>query len=64
MLPEEPLLLEPLEYPPPDPPFALAKETVGTPIRDTTTNAAMSFVVVKKSFLSIDVRVIKQARPS
>jgi hypothetical protein len=55
MLPEAPLLLEPLEYPPPDPPFALAKDTVGTPIRDNTMHVAMSFVVFKTGFLSVDV---------
>jgi hypothetical protein len=54
MLPEPPLLLEPPEYPPPDPPFALAKETVGTPIRENTMHAAMSFVVFKISILSMD----------
>jgi hypothetical protein len=56
MLPEAPLLLEPLENPPPyPPPLALAKDTVGTPIREITIIAAMSFVVFKISFLSIDV---------
>jgi hypothetical protein len=48
--------LEPLEYPPPyPPPLALAKDTVGTPIRVITIIAAMSFVVFKISVLSIDV---------
>jgi len=56
MLPEEPLLLEPLEYPPPDPPLAFAKETVGTPIRDNAMHAAMSLVVFKIGFLSINVQ--------
>ena len=57
MLPGAPLLLEPLEYPPPypPPPRALAKDTVGTPIREITIIAAMSFVVFKIRFLSIDV---------
>src|SRR5438046_10208618 len=56
MLPEAPLLLEPLENPPPyPPPLALAKDTVGTPIREITIIAAMTFVVFKISFLSIDV---------
>jgi hypothetical protein len=56
MLPGAPLLLEPLEYPPPyPPPLALAKDTVGTPIREITIIAAMSFVVFKIRFLSIDV---------
>jgi hypothetical protein len=56
MLPEAPLPPELLEYPRPDPPpLAFAKETVGTPIRDNTMNAAISFVVFKTSFLSIDV---------
>jgi hypothetical protein len=56
MLHGAPLLLEPLEYPPPyPPPLALAKDTVGTPIREITIIAAMSFVVFKICFLSIDV---------
>jgi hypothetical protein len=56
MLPEEPLLLDPLENPPPyPPPLALAKDRVGTPIREITIHTAMSFVVFKTSFLSIDV---------
>jgi hypothetical protein len=56
MLPGAPLPLEPLEYPPPyPPPLALAKDTVGTPIREITIIAAMTFVVFKTSFLSIDV---------
>jgi hypothetical protein len=56
MLPEGLLLLEPLEYPPPyPPPRALAKERDGSPIRAITTIAAMSFVVFKISFLSIDI---------
>jgi hypothetical protein len=56
MLPEAPLLLDPLEYPPPyPPPLALAKDTVGTPIREITIITAMSFVVFTISFLSIDV---------
>ena len=56
MLPEEPLLLDPLENPPPyPPPLALAKDTVGTPIREITIHTAMSFVMFKTSFLSIDV---------
>jgi len=56
MLPGELLLREPLEYPPPyPPPLALAKDRVGSPIRETTIIAAMSFVVFKASFLSIDV---------
>ena len=56
MLPGAPKPLEPPEYPPPNPPpLALAKDTVGTPIREITIIAAMSFVVFKISFLSIDV---------
>ena len=48
--------LEPPEYPPPNPPpLALAKDTVGTPISEITIIAAMSFVVFKTRFLSIDV---------
>ena len=58
MLPEAPLLLEPPEYPPPNPPpLALAKDTVGTPISEITIIAAMSFVVFKTGFLSIDVAI-------
>jgi hypothetical protein len=49
-------LRDPLENPPPDPPRAFAKERVGTPIRDNTMVAAMSFVLFKASVLSIDVR--------
>ena len=49
-------LRDPLEKPPPDPPRAFAKERVGTPIRDNTMVAAMSFVLFKARFLSIDVR--------
>lgn len=49
-------LRDPLEKPPPDPPRAFAKERVGTPIRDNTMVAAMSFVLFKASVLSIDVR--------
>ena len=45
---------DPPEYPPP-PPLALAKETVGAPIRAQTMHAAMSFVVFKLGVLSIDV---------
>jgi hypothetical protein len=56
MLPEGLLLLEPLEYPPPyPPPLALAKDRVGSPIREITIIAAMSFVLFKISVLSIDV---------
>src|SRR6185295_4098967 len=47
--------LEPPEYPPPyPPPLALAKDTVGTPIKVITISAAMSFVVFI-NFLSIDI---------
>lgn len=49
-------LRDPLEYPPPDPPRAFAKERVGAPIRDNTMVAAMSCVLFKASVLSIDVR--------
>ncbi len=50
--------LEPPEYPPPNPPpLALAKDTVGIPISEITIIAAMSFVVFKTSFLSIDVAI-------
>ncbi len=56
MLPEGLLLLEPLEYPPPyPPPLALAKDRVGSPIREITIIAAMSFVVFMLHVLSIDV---------
>jgi hypothetical protein len=56
MLPGELKPLEPPEYPPPyPPPLALAKDTVGTPIREITIIAAMSFVVFKIRFLSIAV---------
>jgi hypothetical protein len=48
------MLPEPLEYPPPDPPFAFAKEIVGTPTRENAIVAAMSFVVFKTCFLSMD----------
>jgi hypothetical protein len=54
MLPEALLLRDPLEYPPPEPPLAFAKDRVGTPIREITMVAAMSFVVFKTSFLSMD----------
>ena len=54
MLPEELPLREPLENPPPDPPRAFAKETVGTPTRVKIMDAAMSFVVFKTGFLSIE----------
>jgi hypothetical protein len=53
MLPEALLLRDPLEYPPPEPPLAFAKDRVGTPIRENTMVAAMSFVVFKTSFLSM-----------
>jgi hypothetical protein len=63
MLPEEPLLLDPLENPPPyPPPLALAKDTVGTPIREITIITAMSFVVFMSSFLSIDVASCSSTR--
>ncbi len=56
MLPGAPLLLEPLEYPPPyPPPLALAKDKVGSPIRVITIIAAMSFVGFNVRVLSIDV---------
>jgi hypothetical protein len=56
MLPGPPLLLEPLEYPPPyPPPLALAKDKVGSPIRAITIIAAISFVGFKISILSIDL---------
>jgi hypothetical protein len=56
MLPGAPKPLEPLEYPPPyPPPLALAKDTVGTPIKEITIIAAMTFIVFKISVLSIDV---------
>jgi hypothetical protein len=48
--------LEPPEYPPPyPPPLALAKDTVGSPIKAITIIPAMSFVVFKIRVLSIDV---------
>ena len=64
MLPEGPLLLEPLEYPPPypPPPLALAKDRVGSPIREITIIAAMSFVVFKIRVLSIGVAGLSTAR--
>jgi hypothetical protein len=56
MLPGAPKPLEPLEYPPPyPPPLALAKDTVGTPIKEITIIVAMTFIVFKISVLSIDV---------
>ena len=56
MLPGAPMPLEPLEYPPPNPPpLALANDTVGIPISEITIIAAMSLVVFKIRFLSIDV---------
>jgi len=56
MLPGAPKPLDPLEYPPPyPPPLALAKDTVGTPIKEITIIAAMTFIVIKISVLSIDV---------
>jgi len=56
MLPDAPPLLEPLEYPPPNPPpLAFAKDTVGTPISEITIIAAMSFVAFMTGVLSIDV---------
>jgi hypothetical protein len=54
MLPEALLLRDPLEYPPPEPPLAFAKDRVGTPIRENTMVAEMSFVAFKTSFLSMD----------
>jgi hypothetical protein len=60
MLPEAPPLLEPLEYPPPNPPpLAFAKDRVGTPINEITITAPMSFAMFKIRFLSIDVQVSK-----
>lgn len=49
----EPPLRDPLENPPPDPPLALAKERVGTPIKDNAMQAAMSLVVVVTGVLSM-----------
>lgn len=60
MLPEELLPREPLENPPPDPPRAFAKETVGTPIRDNTRHAAMTLVVFKLGILSLDDRMNRE----
>ena len=60
ILPEEAPLREPPEYPPPDPPRAFAKETVGTPIRDNTRHAAMTLVVFKLDILSIDDRMNRE----
>lgn len=60
MLPEEFPLREPLENPPPDPPRAFAKETVGTPIRDNTRHAAMTLVVFKLGILSLDDRMNRE----
>lgn len=54
MLPEEPPLRDPLENPPPDPPRAFAKEMVGMPTKDNTMNAAMSLVIFKAGFLSLE----------
>jgi hypothetical protein len=48
MLPEVPLLRDPLEYPP-EPPLAFAKDTVGAPMRENTMTVAMSVVVFKIS---------------
>jgi hypothetical protein len=52
MLPEPPLR-DPLENPPPDPPLAFAKETVGMPMSDSTIDKAISLVVVNTGVLSI-----------
>jgi hypothetical protein len=49
MLPEALLLRDPLEYPPPDPPRAFARETAGVPMRAATMHDAMTFVVFKSS---------------
>lgn len=49
--------LEPPEYPPPNPPpLAFAKDTVGTPISDTTIIAAKSFVEFMMGVLSAEAR--------
>jgi hypothetical protein len=67
MLPGAPLLLEPLEYPPPyPPPLALAKDKVGSPIRAITIIAAISFVGFKINILSIDLagQAITRRHPS
>ena len=48
MLPEAPLLRDPLEYPP-EPPLAFANETAGDPMRENTMMVAMSVVVFKVS---------------
>ncbi len=57
MLPAEPPLRDPLEKPPPDPPRAFAKETVGIPTRDKTMHAEMNFVIFKAGFLSIEFAI-------
>ncbi len=57
MLPDEPPLRDPLEKPPPDPPRAFAKETVGIPTRDNTMHAAMSFMLFKVGSLSIEFAI-------
>jgi len=57
MLPDELPPRDPLENPPPDPPRALAKERVGTPIRDTAITAAMSLVVVKTGSFSLGIAI-------
>jgi hypothetical protein len=48
MLPEVPLLRDPLEYPP-EPPLAFANDTAGAPIRENTMMVAISLVVFKIS---------------
>jgi hypothetical protein len=54
MLPEGPLLRDPLVYPPPEPPLAFANDIVGAPMRESIITVAMSFVVFNmSSFLSI-----------
>src|SRR5574340_48778 len=57
MLPDELPLRDPLENPPPDPPRAFAKDTVGTPTRDNARHAAMSLVVFKAGSLSLDIEI-------
>jgi len=57
MLPDELPPRDPLEKPPPDPPRAFAKETVGIPTRDNTIIAAMNLVVFKAGSLSLDIEI-------
>jgi hypothetical protein len=57
MLPELPLLRDPLEYPP-EPPLAFAKDIAGAPMRENTIMVAMSVVIFTiNSFRRSDTNV-------